>query len=123
MREVSFYAGPLLWLWWLVAFIATHMPLSPETKGIPYVDKITHIGIYTGLAFLLALWWYHKKRLKAQQAAVISLVLLLYAFVDEITQQFVDRTPDIRDGLFDMLGVGIGLILFFWYSRRTTAST
>ncbi len=110
--DSTLYFGVFLILWWSIAFVITHMPVSENIASTPYIDKITHIILYTVLAFLFSLWK------KSPYIPYIILILAIYAIFDEVSQGFVERTPDIQDFLIDVVGICIGSLIFMLVSKK-----
>ncbi|MEM1061323.1 MAG: VanZ family protein [Planctomycetota bacterium] len=98
----------LLAAWWLATFGLTHVPLPALPIG-PDVffeaDKLVHITIYGGLAFLAdrAGW-----RTALGTAGLVA-SLLTMAVVDELTQIPVGRQASVYDWIADAAGVACGL--------------
>ena len=118
------FVGLCLAVYWIGAFALTHMPLENESKvvsswQIPHADKIVHMGVYTGLAFLMSVWFGVRRGVSGAiwVALVVSLVLAGYAAFDEITQGSVGRDPDVKDWFADMAGINLGLFGFFTLRR------
>lgn len=115
-RRAAGWAGLLLLGYWLAAFTATHMPMRPPGPGgIPNLDKVVHLAIYTGLALLLSVWFGVRKRVGGAMfvAAAVLVALTAYATFDELTQIPVGRTADFRDWFADLAGINFGLFGFF----------
>ncbi|QDU61648.1 VanZ like family protein [Planctomycetes bacterium Pan216] len=82
-------------------------------RRIPYIDKIVHSGIYTGLGFFLLLALGRRRWLLA------GFIGLVFAASDEFHQAFVPtRSPDVIDWLADALGLGLGMLLAAWWERE-----
>lgn len=120
---VSRFATPLLLLWWLGSFIATHLPVSVETPGLPYADKISHVVIYAGLAFLCALTWQKHATVGIRHMWAIFIILLFYSCLDEFLQGFVGRTPNIWDGVANVAGIFLGFIVFIKLDAPKTSGS
>ena len=104
-------------VYWLAIFAATHLP-SRALPGLQWSDKVYHIIAFSGLAFLLA--WALPNRLSRTFPHVVlaALIGLLYACLDEFTQQFIPgRTCDVWDVLADAGGIAIGLAIY-WTLRQ-----
>lgn len=112
-QAVTRYSGHLFFLWLLLSFTLTHIPIPETGDGLPHVDKLTHVVIYAVLTLLLLLWWNKKEQVKTNSSFLVFIVLLVYALVDEYLQSFVGRTPDIRDIVADIVGIVIGWLLFY----------
>lgn len=102
-------AASLLGLWLVIIFTATHVPLP--VGALPgNSDKFVHFGAYAVLACLLTGWQLFLRR----QARVTTIVIAaicstaLYGIVDEFTQGFVGRTPDVVDWAADTTGSVVG---------------
>jgi VanZ family protein len=78
--------------------------------GLP-LDKIAHLGLYAGLAMLLAAT-NHLGGL-ARQWFMPTLFGWVAAFgaADEATQILFGRTCDLNDWLFDLIGAAGGLVV------------
>ena len=123
-RNLLRWIGVCLVVYWILAFALTHVPFSNESHevaawSIPHIDKVAHIAIYTGLSFLLSVWFgmRRKSRGAIAVALVVSLVLAAYAALDEITQGPVGRDPDVKDWFADLAGINLGLCGFFTLRR------
>jgi VanZ family protein len=106
----------------VVMVAATHVPIErtvfPDTV-FPWADKLAHVGIYCGLSFLLglvvALRNAHRglsASLSSAQYAWIAAGVAIYAAADEFTQPWTGRDRDLLDWIADVLGLGLGLVLF-----------
>jgi VanZ family protein len=113
----------LLTVCWLTLFVLTHLPalgpLSPSTR----FDEFVHGLAFAVLAFVLATTWrLNAGELSLAQLGWAWLVLLMYAALDEWTQQFVGRSTSITDWWSDITGAMVGLVLYAvsrrWYQRR-----
>lgn len=97
-----FYVAVLLTL--------THLPKPPGVfEG--HSDKTLHFLAYTTLACLSyiasALTWSDRKHLLIR----VFIACAVFGALDESTQPFFGRHADIRDYLFDLLGIGSGLLV------------
>lgn len=113
-------ASGILALYWFVLFICTHIPrLNLSEIDINTSDRTIHFVAF----FILTLiyWWalYGKRPPSYRHAGTyITLALIAsYAAIDEITQELVHRTCDIKDWTADMLGTGTALLLLFCLRR------
>jgi VanZ family protein len=125
--RLALLAGLLLY--WTVLFIGTHLPGDPSfrpTESLPHIDKVVHAAAFAGLAVLLLTGLSGWVRPSAALGLAVLVALALYAGLDEFSQGFVEfRQPDVRDWVADMLGVLVGMAVFFkiWAlvtKRRTT---
>lgn len=86
-------------------FCINHLP-GLRLPRVPGNDKIAHACAFALLTFLC--WRFAQtfdRRLTAGFAAGSTLLLLLYAAMDEWTQQFVYRGTDFMDFLADAGGI------------------
>lgn len=99
-------------------FIATHVPLPEDASPLPYADKVSHVIIYLILTFLLALWWQTRYQpVKRHQLLIIGAIMIIYSIFDELSQGLVGRTPQIWDGVADLVGTFLGLAFFVGRAR------
>jgi VanZ family protein len=80
-------------------------------KAVPFGDKLGHACLFGLLAFLanraLNGWFVWSRWLQ-----VGSLLVLAFALIEELTQHFnPNRTLDVLDALFDVVGVAIATLL------------
>ena len=101
--------GGLFALYWLAMFLATHIPMPPVESVPNNTDKLVHLVMYAGFAFLFALW------LSARQAHPTHLIWkvlgasILYGMLDELLQIPIEsRSADIWDFVMDQIGAVIG---------------
>ncbi len=111
-------------LYWLVIFLGTHAPGG--VSGLKVVnDKLLHFIAYLGLAFLLAAAL-TSLRVKHGTLLLPLIVAIVYGGIDEYTQGFVPgRHPDLADWFADVMGAGVGVLLFSavnFARRRYTVS-
>ncbi len=115
----------LLLLYFAAMVTATHIPLSgvnlPSPKfGLVPLDKLAHVGLYAGLAFL-ASWVLalrnpdqtsHRLGVPGIKLLLLWLLLGAWAIFDEVTQPLTNRTYDTYDLLADAVGATLGIALF-----------
>jgi hypothetical protein len=97
--------------YWVVLFIATHIPKIPKALDFNISDKGLHSGSYTLLSFLLAACWGNERSLTWRAAAGLLGLVAAYGALDELLQIPVGRHADILDWRADLLGglTGIGV--------------
>lgn len=101
---------------WLLAFIATHLPRIPQSIK-PVSDKTLHSVSFTILAGLLS-WVLHNRVTGiVRHGAIVIVIIALYGAVDELLQIPVGRHCDFYDWIADMVGGVFGLILFHLANR------
>ncbi len=107
---------------WTSAFVATHVPMSPQGEVFPS-DKTLHFLGYLVLGGILLATAkaYRVKRIKRIPAVIC--VTLLYAAFDEITQPFVGRSAERADWIADACGAltGIAVVEVFVFLRKRRA--
>lgn len=106
-----------LLIYWTLLFVGTHLPGNPDfrpTESVPHIDKVAHAGAFAGLAVLVLLGLSGWIRPSAALGLAVLVALGIYAGLDEFTQGFVQfRQSDVRDWVADMLGVLVGMAVFF----------
>jgi VanZ family protein len=110
----------LLGVYWLAIFAATHLP----GQSLPSVgsDKLYHVVAFGGLGLLLSAVMSLRFRHARSHAMVVLSIALLYAVLDEWSQQFVaGRNPDVKDFIADSCGTLLGLVSF-WIARLLVSS-
>lgn len=112
MISIMRLASIVLFAYWALIFVGTHLPKA-SMPSLNASDKVYHCGAFTGLTFLLC-WAIPSSRFSLSKILVLAAsVALLYAVIDEWTQQFIPgRTCDIWDVAADSVGVMIGLCTY-----------
>ncbi len=97
--------------YWLMLFVATHLPTVP----MPHTansDKYIHFLAFAGLAFLLA-WSIPTVPKHRWLNVVLALaVAIIYGAIDEISQTPVGRTADVMDWVADSAGAVFGIVCY-----------
>jgi VanZ family protein len=89
---------------------STWLPRSeshgPPLFNIPHFDKIVHVALFAGFGLL----WCGALRSPGRLTRVL-IAGLIFAVATEVLQglPFVDRDPDLVDGLADAFGVVLGV--------------
>ena len=105
----------VLAIYWVALFTGTHVPQLPQIAG-HISDKIMHFSAFFGLAILLC-WVIQTRTTAIRKFALVLLIALSYAAIDEITQGFVrGRQPDLADFAADSLGI-VSAIAFYSLMR------
>lgn len=104
----------MLLLYWPIIFVLAHIPIPQLVYKAQVSDKTLHLVVYLILVFLLWFAVSPDKKVNWSKAAVwwVLLITAGYGGIDEILQGYVGRSCDIKDFLADLVGVGLGLILF-----------
>ena len=108
--------------YWLVLFVATHVPNRlPQLPGAGS-DKLAHLSAFALLAVILAVTWQLAAgHLTARHLFVAWIVIALYAALDEWTQSFVGRSTSFWDWVADASGALAALVLFAWLRGNIAA--
>ena len=93
-------------VYWLALFTATHYPRVGVPGEIPQSDKAIHFAAFGLLALLL---WQRLatrgKPLTTGSVWIAAAVLVVYATLDEYTQQLVGRYTDLADWIANVAGI------------------
>ncbi len=94
-------------------FISTHIPVPDWARQMEMSDKIMH---FAGYMVLSLLFWlsisYEAKALWTRfRPWLLSVILILYGIVDEISQPFMNRSTDIGDFAANLVGIASGMLL------------
>ncbi len=112
-RNYRLLTAILLFTYWAIAFLGTHLPEVELAAPVQHSDKLLHFLAYAGLGVLLC--WYKggANALTWRTAIPVFLVLAAYGFVDEITQYPIQgRSPELADWFADLAGGVSGIALF-----------
>ena len=110
---VAFYSGLIFYL--------SSMPHLKEPISFYSSDKFYHFFEYGFYGFLMinALL---KSGVKKRVILFALIISSLYGASDEIHQAFVpNRTPDIRDWIFDTIGAYLGIVFYLLLRRKKHA--
>lgn len=112
MRIARYLMIVLLAVYWPSLALGTHLP-QQQMWVQSTNDKVMHFGSFLGLAFLLS-WCVMYRQPTFRRAILILSVVLIYGFVDEMTQILVPtRHADAYDWLADSCGAFAGLTVYF----------
>lgn len=121
MRTTAKKFSPwLMAAYWIVLFTATHVPVP---AGPPHSDKFLHISAYFVLSVLFACVLFTRGFDKWRLNKIVVIVLFIYAVVDELTQELVNRVCDPMDAAADAVGVLLGLWFFHAIAKRLFVTT
>ena len=83
----------------------------------PAAQNLLHIPLYGGLAFLWC--WYLSGRTRGPWALLLPFLLAaLFGVLDEYYQFHIPgRYASLTDVLFNAIGAGLGVCLFWWLGR------
>lgn len=96
---------------WVAAFTATHTPSKrlPSVQANDFVLHMLGFGALTS-AFTLAQAAYG---IRHWQRVLLTLsIMVAYAAMDESTQVYVNRVPEVADWLADVCGAGLATVLW-----------
>lgn len=112
-HEKSRFRFILLVTYWILGFVATHMPLRDSGEVlIPNLDKIAHFVLYLFLSLLMAFWLGTRRNTRLTIQLTV-LVCFLYAILDEGGQVLVpSRHASVYDFLADCAGVLCGVVIY-----------
>ena len=115
----------------LVVTLSSWPSIRLPSLGTGHLDKLLHFGQYAFFAYLVSRAWggagpqdsvrLRRIRSNARRFAILWVVLLLFAAVDEYHQGWIPgRDPDWRDWIADTLGIASGFWLGHWRHRAAS---
>lgn len=120
LRHPALYAvGFFGFICWIIFLADSGRPsvFFDFVRKLPYGDKLGHAGLFGFLA-LLANLGFGLRYLKLPWIQVGSLVVLMFAMGEELTQHFFpNRTMDPVDAVADVLGIGLATLISLWLLR------
>ncbi|QDU34986.1 Lipid II flippase MurJ [Poriferisphaera corsica] len=110
---ITRHARLLLPIYWLLLAISTHIPKLHLIKPDPYappsifqLDKFLHVFAFAILTYLIIRARPLTSRASFATTSLFSLILAsAYAFIDEYTQAFADRTVSDADLIASLFGI------------------
>lgn len=106
LAATASYAGALLLL---THWPRVSVPAMPGL-GLP-LDKIAHVGLYFGLAMLLAVTNHLGGLARRWSMPTLFGWIAAFGAADEVTQILFGRTCDLNDWVSDLIGAVGGLLL------------
>ena len=113
---------PMLAAWMPSApapLVVTILSLLPEDSRpvqtlslLPFGDKVHHALSYAVLGFIPVL---HEK---GRTAAALVAVAVTLGWVIEVVQGYTGRTPDVADGIADLVGITAGVLIGLAFRSR-----
>lgn len=131
-RRITVLLTIALVLYWLVAFLGTHIPIPAGVIPRGGGDKVLHFIGYMILASLLMGLRASRGPFGWRSIVMRWLVLAAYGAFDEVTQLLVGRHADVADWCADLIGtaLGLGLVVLLvsvcsrrWVKRESMHST
>ena len=111
----------------IVILILTGLPgsLLPRVKPTIGIDKVVHIFMYAGFAYA-CLWGYRKQFVSnglvyRRKAIILTVIIsIIHGSLTELMQEYFipKRSGDWFDFLSDIIGMGIGVLVFYLFFRR-----
>jgi VanZ family protein len=110
LRALRFWGPALAWMAFI--FFASARPLPGPVRPLP--DWTTHVGGYGVLGLLMARAVASGRGVLPAKELLLAVALsTAYGITDEVHQGFVpERTPDVRDAAFDLVGSALGAVFF-----------
>ena len=94
-------------LWAALILVLTSIPVPLEAPGgIPHLDKLVHFLLYAGEGWLVTRAL-RTRRPPSLLAALLSIAA--FAALNEWSQQFFVRDPDMLDWTVDTIGASFGI--------------
>ena len=92
--------------------------------SIPYLDKIAHLFLFSGLVFCWSLFFYFRKRPPAISFGHVWTIVFLVFFYGVVMEFFQkafipNRSFDGGDIIADLAGGFIGYIVTQWFIRKS----
>jgi hypothetical protein len=111
-KEQKFFTIMLIF-YWAGIFIATHIPVPGWTRQMGTSDKTMHFFAYMILAILLWLGRSFDKKAnwKELRPWLLSAIVVVYGLLDELSQQFMNRSTDMSDFAANMLGLAVAMTI------------
>jgi VanZ family protein len=105
-------------VYWVLLFVATHYPRVPVPGEIPHGDKLVHFAAFGLLALVFWLFFQVRRPLGDRFVWASAAILVPYAALDELLQQFVGRHTDVMDFLANTAGIVCVLTVLEVVRRR-----
>ncbi len=118
--RITYFTAVAAVLATIIVFVLTHIPGSMIPDYARYNDKLMHFVAYALLSLLYGVTVAVKGRKGLLWMLLVTIFLVIFAAVDEYTQQFFGRTTDIEDYYADLRGIATGMgISFVYWSIKT----
>ena len=124
MNHLIFRWFPLI-VYCIFIYVQSSHPSPEDLPSFRFMDKMLHIAAYAVLAVLFYRA-YQTLPIRHNLRLLILLSIMsasLYGIIDEIHQYFVPfREADIFDGVADIIGAIIGVLVYQTWVERKQAS-
>lgn len=123
-RTWGWIYGPTL-VYMLGIFILSSIPsLAPPDLGLHSEDKIAHVFEFSIFGILLGRSGLSQRMPSKKVYFILLAIGTLYAVMDEVHQMFVpNRFASPWDALADMIGLSIGLLIYWNWSQKKIRDT
>ncbi|PRX57727.1 VanZ family protein [Flagellimonas meridianipacifica] len=117
----------ILFIGWLIVITSLSLfsfsGLDTGSISIPYADKITHFGFYSGFVVLgcLSVWEWRREKITLKKALWIMVITaIFYGMGIEALQYSMtkDRMAEWGDVLANSIGACIGGLAILWYFTK-----
>jgi hypothetical protein len=116
------------WLLWpqigfvLVMTQMAYLDILPNSLlAWPYADKVIHALFFGAVVFWLTMWWPERQVQIGRWALPLAIVLpISLALLEEIIQVY---SPLRTGSLMDLSADLVGMVAFWWLSRRLMKET
>lgn len=117
----------ILFIGWLIVITSLSLfsfsELDTGSVSIPFADKITHFGFYSGFVLLgcLSLWERKQKKITLKKALIVMvLAAIFYGIGIEALQYSIteDRMAEWGDVLANSFGAFAGGLVVWWYFTK-----
>jgi VanZ family protein len=110
-RTIGRCAWAVLAVYVATLLTLTHLPKPPDVFIERASDKTLHFLAYGTLSILAytaaAIHWPARRRL----AGWVLVACMVFGVIDESTQPIFNRHADVKDYLFDVIGICCGLLI------------
>lgn len=110
---------PLLAALWFIGMAILLLLPSSELKGpdvqIDYIDKIAHVILFAGMAFLgiraIDSVTNNIKKFLLNCTILIICIVLFGLLVEHLQENYLNRDGNLPDFIADLIGVGLGTVI------------
>lgn len=121
LLRISYFTTAAAILSTIILIILTHIPddMLPMMHDIPFDDKQMHFWAFFIVTFLYGISFFAPGLKGIVRLLVLSIIMAIFAAIDEYTQQYFGRTACILDYYADIKGIltAISICLIYWAVR------